>query len=597
MDFVPETTKLDITLLPTFLVIFVMNQVLLKMNLKERSTLLIKICLIGITFFLLRTCISKKDAIVESNDEYITLPDWDTKKITKHILNTKLLFYWKQWPVNEQGIFDNTILVNPDTIPSTSAIWTKMGYPPKGYGTYRFFIKQEDLQNKAVLNFSRVLGACEVWINGKKQVVHGKLSKNPDYSQDAVPALFVELPSEKLLDVVLLVSSSNSRLGGGFPLQNSIVEKEKFNLLKKRRFAFESLVTLLIIIFGIYQIVIYSSTHKEKYFLYFGLFCVVGAARQLFIGEVFIHKISPEISFEIVQRLRYICFYAGLGLIFLYHHYLFPDYFSKKVILFFTLFPSLGVLYVLIAPVFYGTYSTPVFHVFGFINVLAGFWLTISAINDKKPYAKWVLLNLIIISITFTNDILNAMMLRKTTFVINMGLLAYVVFQMYLNHKITKQKEEMVLKMTMDIEDMNQKIRTNKTKISKLLHESYYHLKSKRELADNLTKIKQKNNEVSVNSVLQNLKSELLEDNQLNTIKNDIEILNYDYIQRLKTKAPNLTKTDIEICSYIYLGLGRNEISRLRSTTIEAIRKSRYRIRKKMRLDIDEDLEEHLKNI
>jgi len=168
---------------------------------------------------------------------------------------------------------------------------------------------------------------------------------------------------------------------------------------------------------------------------------------------------------------------------------------------------------------------------------------------------------------------------------------------MYLNHKITKQKEEMLHTMTTEIEDMSQKIQTSKAEISKLLHESYYHLKSKKELVDNLTKIKQKNNEVSINSVLQNLKSELLEDNQLNMIKNDIEILNYDYIQRLKTKAPNLTETEREICSYIYLGLGRNEISRLRSTTIEAIRKSRYRIRKKLGLDIDDDLAEYLKRI
>ncbi|WP_299434702.1 7TM-DISM domain-containing protein [uncultured Aquimarina sp.] len=567
------------------------------MNLKERRFLFSKMSLIGITFLLLGGCISKKQGVVTSDNEYIDIPSWNTQKTTKLIIDSKLLFYWKQWPKNEQGVFDKNILTRPDTVNSTSSVWTRKGYPPKGFGTYRFFIKQEDVQNEAVLNLSRVLGACEVWINGEKQTTHGNLSKNLADSVDGIPALIVELPKEEFLDVMLLVSSSNSRLGGGFPLQNSIDEKASFSLFKQRKFAFESLVTLLIIIFGMYQIFIYTSVHKEKYFLYFGLFCIIGASRQLFVSETVIHKMFPEISFEIVQRLRYICFYAGLGLIFLYHHYLYPGYFSRRVVLFFTLFPVLGTLYVAIAPVFYGTYSAPVFQLFGFINLVAGYWLMVKAIKDEKPFAKWILLNLIIISVTFTNDILNAMMLRKTDFVVNMGLLTYVVFQVYLNHKIAKRKEEMLRTMTLEVAQMNEQIQTNKAKISKLLHESYYHLKSKREIADNLTKIKQEDDTVSLTNILKNLKSELLEDNQLNTIKNDIEILNYEYLKRLKANAPNLTDTDLEICSYIHMGLGRNEISRLRNTTIEAVRKSRYRVRKKLELEVDEDLENYLKNI
>ncbi|WP_299434701.1 7TM diverse intracellular signaling domain-containing protein [uncultured Aquimarina sp.] len=540
---------------------------------------------------------SKRQDVVKSDDEYVTLASWNVQKTTKLILDIKLLFYWNQWPVNEEGTFDQTKLVKPDTISSISTVWTRIGYPPKGFGTYRFFIKQEDLQNEAVLNFSRVLGACEVWINGKKQVAHGNLSKNLANSVDGIPALVVDLPKEEFLDVMLLISSSNSRLGGGFPLQNSINEKESFYIIKQRKFVFESLVTFLIIIFGIYQIFTYTSVHKEKYFLYFGLFCIFGCGRQLFVGEAFMHNMFPEISFEITQRLRYFCYYSGLGFFFLYHHYLFPGYFSRKVILVFTLIPVLGVVFVIVTPVFYGTYSAPFFQVFGLLTVLSSFWLTIKAIKGKKPFAKWVLLNLIIISVTFTNDILNAMLVIQTAFVVNMGFLAYVVFQMYLNHKIARQKEEMLRTMTLEVAQMNQQIQHNETKISKLLHESYYHLKSKRELADNLIKIKQEDNAVSINTILNKLKSELLEDNQLNTIKNDIEILNYEYLQRLKVKAPNLTETDLEICSYIYMGLNRNEISRLRSTTVEAIRKSRYRIRKKLELEIDEDLENYLKSI
>lgn len=567
------------------------------MNRKQRVLLFLKISCIGIAFLLMRSCAGKRQDVYQSDNEIVTLTHWDTQTTDKLVLDLNLLFYWKQWPLDNQGVFNKDLLAKPDTIQSTSAVWTRKGYAPKGFGTYRFFIKQNHTKNSIVLNMSRVLGACDVWVNGKKLTSHGTLSKNLEDSQDAIPALVAELPKEDVLDVMLLVSNTNSRLGGGFPLQNSINEKDSFYLIKKRKIAFESLITLLLIIFGMYQIFIYKSIHKEKLFLFFGLFCLFGGGRQLFVGEVFIYRIFPEISFEIVQRLRYICFYAGLAFVFLYHHYLFPGYFSKKVVLFSTCIPSLGILYVLLTPIFYGTYSVLIFRVFGVFIMICGFWLVIKAIKDEKPFAKLVLYNLIILSVLFTNDILNAMMLRQTGFFMNIGLLAYVIFQIYLNNKIVKQKEEKLLSMALEIRDMNAQIEMNKAKISKLLHESYYHLKSKRELADNLTKIKHEDDAMSIHTIVKNLRSELLEDNQLNVIKNDIEILNYDYLQRLKVKAPNLTETDIEICSYIYIGLNRNEISRLRNTTIEAIRKSRYRIRKKLGLDIDEELEAYLKNI
>lgn len=558
------------------------------MKLGIYKSLILKILLIGITFFLFRSCLSIKHDVVASNNGHITL-SWDTEKTEKLFIKGELLFYWKQWPLTNDNTFDKHQLIKPDTLKMTDAVWTAKGYPPKGFGTYRFLIEQKDLKNEAILNFSRILGACEVWINGEKLVTHGNFSKNPDNAVDGIPALIVELPKAEFLDVMFLVSSSNSRLGGGLPLQNSIDAKERFYLLQKRKFAFESLTTFLILFFGMYQIFIYYKSRPEKYFLYFGLFCLFGGTRQLFVGEVFAYKLFPEISFEIVQRLRYICFYGGLAFMFLYHHYLFPSYFSRKVILFFTLFPALGILYVAFTSVFYGTYSAPIFHVFGFLNVITGFWLMLKAMKDKKPYAQRMFLNLIILSATFTNDILNAMMLKQTEFIVNIGVLTYVVFQVYLNYRVVKAAQ-------LELQKMTERVQNKEAEISKLLYESYHHLKSKRELINDLKKTTY-DDTVSVEKIISNLRSELLEDNQLNVIKSDIEQLNYDFVQRLKARVPKLTPTDLELCTYIHIGLNRKEIARLRHVTIEAVKKSRYRLRKKLDLSADKDLENFLKDI
>ncbi|MBC8754667.1 hypothetical protein H2O64_08270 [Kordia sp. YSTF-M3] len=510
-------------------------------------------------------------------------------KAKELVIKGNSLFYWKQWPLTEKGVFQKQLLTQPDTIQWPTAVWKNKGYSPRGYGTFRFRIELENFEKQLVLNLSRVLGAAEVWVNGTKYEVHGHLSKISSESENAIPPLSVELPKEKSLDVMILVSNFSSRFGGGFPLKNTITEKESFYKTKEKRATQESIITILIMLFGVFQIITYTNFRKEKYFLYFGLFCLIGGSRQLFVGEAFILKIFPEISFELVQRLRYVCYYGGLALIFLYHHYLFYGYFSKKVVLFFTLIPCVGVIYVIISPIFYGTYSAPIFQIFGFLDILLWYWLIGKAIIDKRPFAKFVLLNAIVLTIVFTNDMLNAMLIIQTKFLVNIGLLTYVVLQVYLNYKIVNAAQ-------LELKRMAKKVQKKEEEISKLLFESYHHLKSKRELVDDLKKTTY-DDSISVDEIIKNLRSELLEDNQLNIIKNDIEILNYDFIQRLKASAPKLTETDLELCTYIHMGLSRKEIARLRHITVEAVRKARYRLRKKLELSADKDLEHFLNNI
>ncbi len=67
-----------------------------------------------------------------------------------------------------------------------------------------------------------------------------------------------------------------------------------------------------------------------------------------------------------------------------------------------------------------------------------------------------------------------------------------------------------------------------------------------------------------------------------------------DFFKTLKYKHPDLTKTELKHCAYIRINLSANQISTLLNVTIAAIRKSRYRIRKKMNLKPDESLDDYL---
>ncbi len=64
------------------------------------------------------------------------------------------------------------------------------------------------------------------------------------------------------------------------------------------------------------------------------------------------------------------------------------------------------------------------------------------------------------------------------------------------------------------------------------------------------------------------------------------------FFDNLKTAYPNLTKTEVRFCAYLRIHLNSQQIASAMDISREAIRKNRYRIRKKMELKIEDSLED-----
>ncbi|MCH2034929.1 MAG: 7TM-DISM domain-containing protein [Tenacibaculum sp.] len=527
----------------------------------------------------------------------LDISKWNFKKFPELNIQGEGLFYWKQWPLDSLGNYNESLLQKPEELKWSSPLWGTQGFPRQGYGTFRLLIKKRKGEIPLVLNIGRLLGATDIWINGEKKGSFGQISKDREEEKPFGPQIHIDLPNSEKLDLVFVVSSHNSRLGGGPALQNVIQTKKLNSKNQKANPLIEGLITFLIIIFGMFQIYWYFSFNRELHFLYFGLFCLIGVSRQLFVGETLIYSFFPDISFEIVQRMRYVGYFGGLSLIILYYNSLYPNYIKKSIVKIICLIPVLGVLYVLVVPIFYGTFIAPFFQIYGLLSISLGTYIITKAIKDKKPYAKWVLIILIIQVSVFANDILTAMLIIHTKFVINYSFLCYIIFHVYLNHRFQAEKQKLLNELYSNISTLKSDIDYKIEEIENLKKDTFQQIKSKERMVDNLKKVAAADEKVSIQSLIADLKSELLEDNQLVNIKNDIEGINKDFVQRIKKIHPNLTKTDLEICMYIRLSLERKEIARLRYTTVAAVKKSRYRLRKKLELEVEDDLEKYLKSI
>ncbi len=70
--------------------------------------------------------------------------------------------------------------------------------------------------------------------------------------------------------------------------------------------------------------------------------------------------------------------------------------------------------------------------------------------------------------------------------------------------------------------------------------------------------------------------------------------LHGDYYNRLKSKYSELTPKDLKLCTYLRMNLSTKEMASLLNVTTRGIEASRYRLRKKINLDKEENLTEFL---
>lgn len=550
--------------------------------------------LIFILIFFTSISCRKSEDVPKIKKSVIDLSHWNFIESPSFNVQGKGLFYWKQFPIDNENTFNLDNLKKADTISWPPVLWTSLNYPSKGYGTYRLFVKQSNPKKALVLNIPRVLGGVEVWINNKKNKVQGKISMNSNEEALNGQPLRITLPNEDKLDIMILISNHKHRLGGGFPMQNTIEEATFFEKNNKSDFLIEGIITFLILIFGVYQIINYFSFPQYKFFLFFGIYCLFGASRQLFIGEAIIYNFIPNIPFSIVQKMRYIGYYGGLAAIFLYQVNLFPGYLHKKIVTTCLATTILGVVLVLFLPVYHTTFTAPFFQVFGLIIILIGVYQMVNAVKNKTPFAIEVSISLIVMCLLLANDLLNAMMLIQTKFLINYGFLAFVFFQVVINKKIQKKKELDIIKLADSVAQLSIQIDKKQEEISELKSESYKQIKSKELLVKNLKKVASKDTSISLQNIIIDIKSELLENAQLIKIKSELEVLNDNFFEKLNDKHPDLTKTDLEICSMIRLGLKRKQIASVRNTSLEAVKSNKYRLKKKLHLSKNESLDNYI---
>ena len=70
--------------------------------------------------------------------------------------------------------------------------------------------------------------------------------------------------------------------------------------------------------------------------------------------------------------------------------------------------------------------------------------------------------------------------------------------------------------------------------------------------------------------------------------------MHQDFINRLKNTHPDLSPREIRLCAYLRMNLSTKEIAPLLNISIRGVEIGRYRLRKKLNLDREDNLIDYL---
>lgn len=94
------------------------------------------------------------------------------------------------------------------------------------------------------------------------------------------------------------------------------------------------------------------------------------------------------------------------------------------------------------------------------------------------------------------------------------------------------------------------------------------------------------------------IKQQLYIDKDFEAFKTDLKEIHPDFYKRLQQKADNrLTNLDLKYCAYIFLKRSTKEMATLLGVAPKSIRMSKYRLKQKLALDKDEDLDEYIRRV
>ncbi|WP_298902787.1 hypothetical protein [uncultured Psychroserpens sp.] len=185
---------------------------------------------------------------------------------------------------------------------------------------------------------------------------------------------------------------------------------------------------------------------------------------------------------------------------------------------------------------------------------------------------------------------------RNIALIISLLLLAVLAYALINKFRLKASKQETLTKVKeLENDNLNQKIEYQKRELaSKALHIAQKN-EMLLELKQDLTAIKKdSSNTTKVNHLISKLHIDRQIDDNWEQFTNQFIEMNPDFYKNITHLYSNLTKNDIRLIALLKMKYDSNSIASLLNISLEGVKKARYRLRKKLNLASEENLEKHI---
>lgn len=496
------------------------------------------------------------------------------------------------------------------------------------FGTYRLLVLLPKRHRQLAIKTGDIATAFQLFANDKLVLSAGKTAKDPGLIRAGYVHLIKPVEATDSLWITIHVSNSQN-FEGGILGAMQLGEESTLNRATGSASMLGFLITGAILFCGFFHIGFGFFRKNNFYHFYYAGTCVLMSLHFLCMNERWLYAFLGEGNWALALQIELISIIAALFLMQKTAEF-FLNIQSGRIFNWISGVFWVGqIVLVLVAPISLGSRMVNMIPynaiaVAGYITIIS-----VVALRLKKEGSLPILICNAIMFVVVLSDLLFVHKHVGGLIASHYGLFLYALYLTFVLSRQTafafKQvrffsEQLQIANATLEVQNENlenlvsrrtqQLLETEQRAHAMELEFKQRDLESvsannqvKHEITKTLvTSLEQlqredQNIKLSLKLLVSDLKQQLGMNERLNTLESESEKVNAEFHQRLVEKYPNLTKTERELCTLIKLNLSNKEIAALLKSSTNATNVARSRLRKKLDLNRETDLEVFIRQL
>lgn len=293
-------------------------------------------------------------------------------------------FYWMQFLEHDETLVGRTPITMD--VPGYWLGYTFQGdkLSSDGFATYQLHVKLPVNRPKPLaIKLTSINYASRVYINGNLLHQDGQPTKSPEgFKPDTRPHIIPFEVEGDELRISIEVASYNLPFPGVWMPVYIGSTSQLYDLSEQRRF-WDALSIGITFFMGFYHLCLFLYRRRAIEALSFGLTCFCVALVTLCTGEYRLFFLLPSANWELVYKLFYFAWYAGIGCLTLFIAAIFPNLYNTKLKFSFTAFSFFFAGLVLVSSPDFYTQTTHVFIGFTCITIAYTLVILVKALQQR----------------------------------------------------------------------------------------------------------------------------------------------------------------------------------------------------------------------